>query len=143
TTDDPFAYRKFMKLLPEIMKGERLNFLDLWLKMVASVEQKRNEQNIRPWDYDGIAVLISEELLNIPEYKSKKSVKSFYKAANSTYKAWDKACILNSERYDIFFSEKVWLKESRILYDLIKDITREKIVLVDADDLVQEPEKIL
>ncbi|KAF0520761.1 branched-chain-amino-acid aminotransferase-like protein 1 [Gigaspora margarita] len=72
-----------------------------------------------------------------------KSVKSFYKAANSTYKAWDKACVPNSERYDIFFPEKVWLKESRILYDLIKNITGEEIVLVDADDLVQEPEKIL
>ncbi|CAG8679077.1 22487_t:CDS:2, partial [Racocetra persica] len=72
-----------------------------------------------------------------------KSVKSFYKAANSTYKAWDKACIPNSERYNIFFPEKVWLKESRIFYDLIKNITREEIVLVDADDLVQEPVKIL
>ncbi|CAG8829157.1 28290_t:CDS:1, partial [Dentiscutata erythropus] len=72
-----------------------------------------------------------------------KSIKSFYKAANSTYKAWDKACIPNSERYDIFFPEKVWLEGSRILYDLIKNITGEEIVLVDADDLVQEPEKIL
>ncbi|RIB28637.1 hypothetical protein C2G38_2058714 [Gigaspora rosea] len=53
-----------------------------------------------------------------------KSVKSFYKAANSTYKAWDKACVPNSERFDIFYSET-------------------EIVLVDADDLVQEPEKIL
>ncbi|RIB15698.1 hypothetical protein C2G38_2092678, partial [Gigaspora rosea] len=41
-----------------------------------------------------------------------------------------------------FFPEKVWFKESRILYDLIKNITGEDIVLVDADDLVREPEKI-
>ncbi|CAG8541177.1 10601_t:CDS:2 [Dentiscutata erythropus] len=45
-----------------------------------------------------------------------KSVKFFYKAANSTYKAWDKACT--------------------------KNITGEDIVLVDADDLVREPEKV-
>ncbi|CAG8648556.1 12774_t:CDS:2, partial [Dentiscutata erythropus] len=36
-----------------------------------------------------------------------------------------------------------WLKESRRLYNLTKNITGEEIVLVDADDLVQEPEKIL
>ncbi|KAF0405605.1 branched-chain-amino-acid aminotransferase-like protein 1 [Gigaspora margarita] len=71
-----------------------------------------------------------------------KSVKSFYKAAFSTCKAWE-ACVPNSEKYDIFFPEKVWLKDSRILYDLIKKITEEKIVLVDTDDLVLEPEKIL
>ena len=41
-----------------------------------------------------------------------------------------------------FFFEKVWLRESRILYDLTKNITGEDIVLVDANDLVQEPEKI-
>ncbi|KAF0536243.1 branched-chain-amino-acid aminotransferase-like protein 1 [Gigaspora margarita] len=72
----------------------------------------------------------------------KKSVKSFYKAANSICKAWDENCIPNSERYDIFCPKKVWLKDSRILYDLIKNITREKIVLIDADNLVREPEKI-
>ncbi|RIB17261.1 hypothetical protein C2G38_2088711, partial [Gigaspora rosea] len=71
-----------------------------------------------------------------------KSIKSFYKAANSTYKAWNKACVPNSKRYDIFFPEKVWLKESRILYNLTKNITGKDIVLVDADDLVREPEKI-
>ncbi|RIB07033.1 hypothetical protein C2G38_2252882 [Gigaspora rosea] len=73
----------------------------------------------------------------------KKSVKSFYKAANSTYEAWNNACVPNSERYNIFFLEKVWLKESRFLYDLIKNITGEEIVLVDADDLLRELEKIL
>ncbi|CAG8676377.1 22545_t:CDS:2, partial [Dentiscutata erythropus] len=72
-----------------------------------------------------------------------KSVKSFYRAASSIFKAWDRACIPNSERYDIFFPEKIWLKKSRILYDLIKNVTGEEIVLVNADDLVQEPEKIL
>ncbi|CAG8604321.1 11301_t:CDS:1, partial [Cetraspora pellucida] len=67
---------------------------------------------------------------------SEKSVKSFYKAANSIYKAWNKACEPNYERYDIFFLEKVWLNESRILYDLTKNITKKVIVLVNADDLV-------
>ncbi|CAG8611381.1 97_t:CDS:2, partial [Racocetra persica] len=45
--------------------------------------------------------------------KSRKICKVFYKAANSIYKAWD------------------------------KNITEEEIVLVDADDLVRELEKIL
>ncbi|KAF0508952.1 branched-chain-amino-acid aminotransferase-like protein 1 [Gigaspora margarita] len=71
-----------------------------------------------------------------------KSVKSFYKAAYSTCKVWE-ACVSNSERYDIFFPENFWLKDSRILYDLIKKVTGEKIVLVDTDDLVLGPEKIL
>ncbi|CAG8610841.1 12172_t:CDS:2, partial [Dentiscutata erythropus] len=70
------------------------------------------------------------------------SVKSFYKAAKFICKAWNEDCIPNSKRYDIFCSKKVWLKDSRILYDLIKNVTRKKIVLIDADDLVQETEKI-
>ncbi|CAG8811356.1 31676_t:CDS:2, partial [Racocetra persica] len=42
-----------------------------------------------------------------------------------------------------FCEGSFWLKESRFLYDLIKNITEEEIVLVDADDLLREPEKIL
>lgn len=72
-----------------------------------------------------------------------KSVKSYYKAANATYKAWDKVNVPNSERIELFSSDRIGLKESRILYDLIKNITGEEIPLVDADDLIREPEKIL
>ncbi|CAG8466049.1 25169_t:CDS:1 [Gigaspora margarita] len=68
TTANPFAYRKFMKLLPEIMKGERNNFLSLWVKMVAKVEKERMEHKIKLWDSDSIAFLIFKELLNVPEY---------------------------------------------------------------------------
>ncbi|CAG8568865.1 40735_t:CDS:1 [Gigaspora margarita] len=69
TIDNPFAYRKFMGLLPEIMNGKRINFLSLWVKMVANVEQERMRQRIKPLDSDKIAFLISEELLNVPEYR--------------------------------------------------------------------------
>ncbi|KAF0476758.1 branched-chain-amino-acid aminotransferase-like protein 1 [Gigaspora margarita] len=72
-----------------------------------------------------------------------KSIKSYYKAANSTYKTWDKTGTPNFERYDFFSSKKIWIKESRTLYDLIKDATGEEIAIVDADDLIREPEKIL
>ncbi|KAF0454379.1 branched-chain-amino-acid aminotransferase-like protein 1 [Gigaspora margarita] len=72
-----------------------------------------------------------------------KSIKSYYKAANSTYNDWNKADVPNLERIDLFSSNKIGLEEPRILYDLIKDITGENIALVDADDLVREPEKVL
>ncbi|CAG8656827.1 93_t:CDS:1, partial [Dentiscutata heterogama] len=72
-----------------------------------------------------------------------KSVKSYYKAANATYKAWDKANVPNSERVELFSSSRIGLKESRDLYDLITNVTGEEIPLVDADDLVREPEKVL
>ncbi|CAG8742000.1 8958_t:CDS:1, partial [Cetraspora pellucida] len=72
-----------------------------------------------------------------------KSVKSYYKAANATYKAWDKANVPNSERVELFSSSRIGIKESRELYDLIKNVTGEEIPLVDADDLVREPEKVL
>ncbi|CAG8652598.1 23376_t:CDS:1, partial [Gigaspora rosea] len=68
TAANPFAYRKFMELLPEIMDGKRINFLSLWLKMVTNVEQERMRQRIKPLDSDKIAFLISEELLNVLEY---------------------------------------------------------------------------
>ncbi|CAG8638271.1 9364_t:CDS:2, partial [Dentiscutata heterogama] len=72
-----------------------------------------------------------------------KSIKSFYKAANSTYKFWDRNDVPNSERIDFFSARKFGLKEPRILYDLIKNLTGEEIAVVDADDLVREPEKIM
>ncbi|CAG8442811.1 442_t:CDS:2 [Cetraspora pellucida] len=72
-----------------------------------------------------------------------KSVKSYYKAAITTYKVWDEVGVPNSERVNLFSSNKIGLKESRILYDLVKNVTEEEIALVDADDLVREPEKIL
>ncbi|CAG8772581.1 3185_t:CDS:1 [Dentiscutata erythropus] len=68
TAANQFAYRKFMELLPEIMDGKRINFLSLWLKMVTNVEQERTRLKIRSLDSDNIAFLISEELLNVPEY---------------------------------------------------------------------------
>ncbi|RIA90455.1 hypothetical protein C1645_737859 [Glomus cerebriforme] len=71
------------------------------------------------------------------------SVKSYYKAANASYKAWDEANAPNSERFEFFSAEHIGLKELRAFYDLIKNVTGEEIALVDSDDLVQEPEKIL
>ncbi|CAG8799829.1 13648_t:CDS:1, partial [Racocetra fulgida] len=68
TTANPFAYRMFMKLLPEIKNGKRINFLSLWVKIVMNVEQERMRQKIKPLDSDKIAFLIYEELLNVPEY---------------------------------------------------------------------------
>ncbi|GES91145.1 branched-chain-amino-acid aminotransferase-like protein 2 [Rhizophagus clarus] len=72
-----------------------------------------------------------------------KSVKSYYRAASATYKAWDEANVDDSKRVELFSSDSIGIKELRALYDLIKDITEEEIVLVDADDLVREPEKVL
>ena len=40
-------------------------------------------------------------------------------------------------------ADVIGLKESRALYDLIKDVTGEEIALVDADGLIREPEKVL
>ncbi|RIB31011.1 hypothetical protein C2G38_2595 [Gigaspora rosea] len=71
-----------------------------------------------------------------------KSVKSLYKAINATNEAIDKAGLPDTGKLKIS-SRAIGLKDSRILYDLIKNATGEKIALVDADDLVQEPEKIL
>ena len=44
---------------------------------------------------------------------------------------------------ELFSADAIGLKESRAFYDLIKGVTGEEIALVDADDLVREPEKIL
>ncbi|CAI2185620.1 19022_t:CDS:2 [Funneliformis geosporum] len=72
-----------------------------------------------------------------------KSVKSYYKAAISTYKVWDDANVPSSERIVLFSAKDIGLKESRALYDLIKGITEEEIPLVDADDLIRDPEKVM
>ncbi|CAG8853276.1 13598_t:CDS:1, partial [Gigaspora margarita] len=47
---------------------ERINFLSLWVMMVAKVEKERMDNKIKPWDSNKIAFLISEELLNVSEY---------------------------------------------------------------------------
>lgn len=74
---------------------------------------------------------------------SEQSVKSFYKAANASYKAQDEANAPISERFEFFSAEQIGLKELRAFYDLIKNVTGKEIALVDSDDLVRKPEKIL
>ncbi|KAF0414442.1 branched-chain-amino-acid aminotransferase-like protein 1 [Gigaspora margarita] len=78
----------------------------------------------------------------LTKFKSKNSVKSLYKVINATNKAFDKAGLPDIGRSK-FSSRAIGLEDSRILYDLIKNATGEGIALVDADDLVQETEKIL
>src|ERR1051325_3817659 len=41
------------------------------------------------------------------------SIKSYYKAANASYKAWDEANVPNSERFEFFSAEHIGLKELR------------------------------
>ncbi|CAG8854064.1 42597_t:CDS:1, partial [Gigaspora margarita] len=55
TTANPFAYRKSMELLSEIMNGNVLIFC------LYGSKQERMKNNIRPWNRDKIAFLISEE----------------------------------------------------------------------------------
>ncbi|CAG8676530.1 hypothetical protein C2G38_979631 [Gigaspora rosea] len=91
--------------------------------------------------------LLSKEILSMFKHtflirNPEKSVKSFYKAMNATNEAFDKAGVPMSGKIEIS-SRTFGIKQLRILYDLIKNASGEEIALVDADDLVQDPEKIL
>ncbi|KAF0404791.1 branched-chain-amino-acid aminotransferase-like protein 1 [Gigaspora margarita] len=91
--------------------------------------------------------LLSKEILSMFKHtflirNPEKSVKSFYKAMNATNEARDKSGVSMSGKIEIS-SWIIGLKQLRILYDLIKNAVGEEIALVDADDLVQKPEKIL
>ncbi|CAG8455848.1 hypothetical protein C2G38_2033442 [Gigaspora rosea] len=91
--------------------------------------------------------LLSKEILSMFKHtflirNPEKSVKSLYKTMNATKESFDKAGVSMSGNSELS-SWLIGLKESRILYDLIKNASGEEIALVDADDLVQEPEKVL
>ncbi|RIB22577.1 hypothetical protein C2G38_2173655 [Gigaspora rosea] len=91
--------------------------------------------------------LLSKEILSMFKHtflirNPEKSVKSFYKVMNATNEACDKAGVSLPGNNEIS-SWIIGLKQLRILYDLIKNASGEEIALVDADDLVQDPEKIL
>ncbi|CAG8710508.1 11959_t:CDS:2, partial [Dentiscutata heterogama] len=139
-----------IKGMPNIFASNINDLVGMYSQPIEKVFVKDHASNF----LEAFEGNLEENLLGSKEILSKfkhtfiirnpeKSVKSFYEAANSTCKAWDEAYVPNSERYDIFFSKKVWLKDLRILHDLIKNVTGEKVVLVDAGDLVREPEKIL
>ncbi|CAG8748269.1 11658_t:CDS:2, partial [Racocetra fulgida] len=65
-----------------------------------------------------------------------KSVRSLYKAANFIFK--------KSPEYQLqdFDKSLVGLKESKQIFDLLKDLNKQLIV-VDADDLINDPERVL
>ncbi|RIA87223.1 hypothetical protein C1645_828104 [Glomus cerebriforme] len=125
-------------LTPHYYDGDQTKPLRVFVKDLATIFLHASEGN--PLRSKEVLLKFKHTfLIRNPE----KSVKSYYKAANATYKAWNDVNIPNSERMELFSADAIGLKESRALYDLIKDITGEEIALVDADDLVREPEKVL
>ncbi|CAG8609920.1 35604_t:CDS:2 [Racocetra persica] len=125
-------------LAPHYYNEDKTHILRVFVKDLATIFLHASEGN--PLQSKEILTKFKHTfLIRNPE----KSVKSYYKAAIATYNAWDKAGLPNCEIVELFSSNKIGLKESRILYDLIKNATEEAIALVDADDLVREPEKIL
>ncbi|KAF0505912.1 branched-chain-amino-acid aminotransferase-like protein 1 [Gigaspora margarita] len=141
---DPITFEHYFSpilnelLAPHYYNEDKTNTLRVFVKDHASVFLDASEGS----------QLQSKEILSKFKHtfiirNPEKSIRSFYKAANSTNKDWDRNGVPNSKRIDYFSYKKFGLKESRILYDLIKNVTGEEIVVVDADDLVQEPEKIL
>ncbi|CAG8499780.1 12089_t:CDS:2 [Dentiscutata erythropus] len=69
-----------------------------------------------------------------------KSIKSLYKACLETDKIYLK--YLNRSK-NCFKTVSPGLMNLKNYFDLIKNVTDEKIVLVDADDLEREPKKVL
>ncbi|CAG8791467.1 25090_t:CDS:1, partial [Cetraspora pellucida] len=65
-------------------------------------------------------------LIHDPE----KSVKSFYRSINKS----------NNKKLNF---NRISIEELRKLYDIIKNTINKEILLIDADDLVENPEKIL
>ncbi|CAG8533098.1 19522_t:CDS:2 [Dentiscutata erythropus] len=125
-------------LAPHYYNEDKTHVLRVFVKDLATIFLHASEGNpLRSKEV--LSKFKHTFLIRTPE----KSVKSYYKAANATYQAWDKAGLPNFERVELFSSDKIGLKESRNLYDLIKNVTGEEIALVDADDLIREPEKIL
>jgi hypothetical protein len=141
---DPITFsHHFTSTLNEILKphyynGDQTKPLRVFVKDLATIFYHASLGN----QLQSKEILLKFKhtfLIRNPE----KSVKSYYRAANATYKAWDEASVSESERIELFSADSIGLKESRALYDLIKDVTQEEIALVDADDLVREPEKVL
>lgn len=125
-------------LAPHYYNGDKSQPLRVFVKDLATIFLHASEGN----------PLRSKEMLSKFKHtfiirNPEKSVKSYYKSANATYKAWDEANVPSFKRIELFSADAIGLKESRALYDLIKDVTGEEISLVDADDLIREPEKVL
>jgi hypothetical protein len=125
-------------LAPHYYNGDQTQPLRVFVKDFATIFSHASEGN--PLQSKEVLLKFKHTfLIRNPE----KSVPSYYKAANATYKAWDEANVPSSERTELFSAEYIGLKELRDLYNLIKDVTGEEIALVDADDLVREPEKVM
>ncbi|CAG8790397.1 11481_t:CDS:1, partial [Cetraspora pellucida] len=82
-----------------------------------------------------IDILLSKEILSKFKHTflirdPEKSVKSFYKSINKS----------NNKKLNF---DRIGIEESRKLYDIIKDTINEEILLIDADDLIKDPKKIL
>ncbi|CAG8757765.1 12136_t:CDS:1, partial [Cetraspora pellucida] len=82
-----------------------------------------------------IDILLSKEILLKFKHTflirdPEKSVKSFYRS------------IVESDNKKLNF-DRIGIEESRKLYDIIKNTINEEILLIDADDLIKTPEKIL
>ncbi|CAG8468189.1 517_t:CDS:2 [Acaulospora morrowiae] len=125
-------------LAPHYYQGDQTRPLRVFVKDLATIFLHASEGNL----LRSREILLKFKhtfLIRDPE----KSVKSYYNAANATYQAWDKAGISSCERVELFSANLIGLKELRAFYDLIKGETGEEIPLVDADDLIQEPEIIL
>ncbi|CAB4493200.1 uncharacterized protein OCT59_007716 [Rhizophagus irregularis] len=141
---DPITFaHHFTPTLNEILKpryynGDETKPLRAFVKDLATIFYHASQGN----QLQSKEILLKFKhtfLIRNPE----KSIKSYYRAANATYKAWDEADVSESKRLDLFSADSIGIKESRALYDLIKNLTEEEIALVDADDLVREPEKVL
>ncbi|CAG8623636.1 14699_t:CDS:2 [Cetraspora pellucida] len=82
-----------------------------------------------------IKPLLSENILSKFKHTflirdPEKSVKSFYRSINKS----------NNKKLNF---DRIGIEELRKLYDIIKNTINEEILLIDADDLVENPEKIL
>ncbi|GBC05946.1 hypothetical protein RclHR1_06520002 [Rhizophagus clarus] len=141
---DPIVFaHHFSSTLNEILKpryynGDKTKPLRVFVKDLATIFFHASQGN-QLQSKETLTKFKHTFLIRNPE----KSVKSYYRAANATYKAWDDASVSESKRIELFSADSIGLKESRALYDLIKNVTGEKIALVDADDLIREPEKVL
>src|SRR5581483_3643653 len=95
-------------LEPHYYNGNHTKPLRVFVKDLATIFLHASEGN--PLRSKEILLKFKHTfLIRNPE----KSVKSYYKAADATYKAWDEANAPSSERIELFSANAIGLKESR------------------------------